>query len=151
MRFDGEKRRAENSQSACVQLVDAPLFVRIISRESPQQYTRLFTISTVYSRQSSFTLHWDWKDTEGQTDTKRQTDSRVIPLRSRRKSPNRNSHSFFFKWMNWCSVCVHLGAEELHKQLTNWSLTYYGLSAVWCWAASVQWLYQSLLDEDLIN
>ena len=59
MRCDGEKRWAENSQSACVQLVDGPLFLRIISRESPQQYTRLFTISTVYSTQSSFTWYWD--------------------------------------------------------------------------------------------
>ncbi|KAI3374125.1 hypothetical protein L3Q82_005991 [Scortum barcoo] len=58
MSFDGEKRRAENSQSACVQLVDGPLFLRILSRESPQQYTRLFTISTEYSRESSFTLHY---------------------------------------------------------------------------------------------
>ena len=60
--FDGERRRAGNSQSACVQLVDGPLFLRIISTESPQQYTRLFTISTVYSSESSFTLHSDWKD-----------------------------------------------------------------------------------------
>ena len=44
---DGEKRGAENSQSACVELVDGPLFLRLVSRESPQQYTRLFTISTV--------------------------------------------------------------------------------------------------------
>ena len=69
MRFEGEKSRAENSQSACEQLVDGPLFLRIISRESPQQYTRLFTISCVYSRQNNFTLHWDWKDTETHTHT----------------------------------------------------------------------------------
>ena len=43
------------------------MFLRIISRESPQQYTRLFTISTVYSRTSSFTLHSDWKDTDSFT------------------------------------------------------------------------------------
>ena len=47
MRFDdeAEKRPAEDSQSAHEQLMDAGLFVRILSRESPQQKTRLFTIS----------------------------------------------------------------------------------------------------------
>lgn len=30
-----------------------------LSRETPQQYTRLFVISTVYTRQSSFTCFWD--------------------------------------------------------------------------------------------